>query len=105
MINREEMVAAIAQEVVVRLQLHLAGKAQTRPSTEPPALRAATGDGVLSTVDEAVRAAAAVQPKVAAMSLEDRGRMITIIRRICCEQAEELGRMELEETRIGRLDH
>ena len=32
MINREEMVAAIAQEVVVRLQLHLAGKAQTGPS-------------------------------------------------------------------------
>ena len=27
------------------------------------------------------------------------------IRKICVEQAEELGRMELEETKIGRLDH
>jgi aldehyde dehydrogenase len=105
MVNREEMVAAIAQEVVARLQLHLAGKAVAGPSAGPPAPRAATGDGVFATVDEAVRAAAAAQPKVAAMSLEDRGRMIAIIRRICCEQAEELGRMEMEETRIGRLDH
>jgi aldehyde dehydrogenase len=27
------------------------------------------------------------------------------IRRICVEQAEELGRLELEETKVGRLDH
>ena len=56
-------------------------------------------------MDEAVRAAAAAQPRVAAMGLEDRGRMIAIIRRISDEQADALGRMELEETRIGRLDH
>jgi aldehyde dehydrogenase len=105
MVNREEMVAAIAQEVVARLQLHLAGKAAAGLPAEPQVPRAAAGDGVFATVDEAVRAAAAAQPKVAAMSLEDRGRMIAIIRRICCEQAEELGRMEMEETRIGRLEH
>jgi aldehyde dehydrogenase len=28
-----------------------------------------------------------------------------VIRRICDEQADELGRMELDETRIGRLEH
>ena len=105
MVNREEMVAAIAQEVVARLQLHLAGKAPAEPSATPPVPRAVAGDGVFATVDEAVGAAAAAQPKVAAMSLEDRGRMIAIIRRICCEQAEQLGRMEMEETKIGRLDH
>jgi aldehyde dehydrogenase len=105
MVNREEMVAAIAQEVVARLQLHLAGKEVAGPPAMPPVPRAAAGDGVFATVDEAVGAAAAAQPKVAAMSLEDRGRMIAIIRRICCEQAEQLGRMEIEETKIGRLDH
>jgi aldehyde dehydrogenase len=31
--------------------------------------------------------------------------MIAIIRRICFDQAEELGRMEMEETKIGRLEH
>jgi aldehyde dehydrogenase len=39
------------------------------------------------------------------MSLEDRGRMIEIVRRICNDRREELGRMELEETKVGRLDH
>ena len=31
--------------------------------------------------------------------------MIGVIRRICDEQADQLGRMELDETRIGRLEH
>ena len=62
-------------------------------------------DGVFATVDEAVNAAYEAQKKVAAMSLEERGRMIDIIRGICNERREELGRMELEETKVGRLDH
>ncbi len=39
------------------------------------------------------------------MSLEERGRMVDIIRRICNDRREELGRMEMEETKVGRLDH
>ena len=31
--------------------------------------------------------------------------MIAIIRRICIERCEELGKMELDETKVGRLDH
>ena len=31
--------------------------------------------------------------------------MIAVIRRLCDERADELGRMELDETRIGRLEH
>ncbi|HEX9189408.1 MAG TPA: aldehyde dehydrogenase, partial [Vicinamibacteria bacterium] len=38
-------------------------------------------------------------------SLEERGRVVGIIRRLCDEHAEDLGRRELEETGIGRLDH
>jgi aldehyde dehydrogenase len=66
---------------------------------------AAPRDGVFSTVDEAVNAAYEAQKKVADMSLEERGRMIDIIRRICMDRREELGRMEMEETKVGRLDH
>jgi aldehyde dehydrogenase len=39
------------------------------------------------------------------MSLEERGRVVAVIRRLCEEHAPELGRRELEETGIGRLDH
>jgi aldehyde dehydrogenase len=90
---RETLVAEIAHEVLERLQ-------QRRP-----AVTTTTGDGVFATVDEAVRAAATAQRRVAEMSLEERGRMVGVIRRVCEERAEELGRRELEETRIGRLDH
>ncbi len=62
-------------------------------------------DGVFATVDDAVKAAAAAQERVAALSLADRGRIIAIIRRLCAERAQELARMELEETTLGRLDH
>jgi aldehyde dehydrogenase len=104
MVNRDEMVAAIAQEVVARLREHLGGNGAVAPAV-PTRPRTATGNGVFATVADAVRAAAAAQPKVAAMSLEARGGMIAIIRRICFDQAEELGRMEMEETKIGRLEH
>ena len=45
------------------------------------------------------------QKRVQEMSLEDRGRMISIVRRICIDRCEELGSMELEESKVGRLDH
>ncbi len=62
-------------------------------------------DGVFPTVDEAVHAAAEAQKRVAAASLDDRGRMVEIIRRLCVDRAAEWARVELEETGLGRLDH
>jgi len=59
----------------------------------------------LLTVDEAVNAAHAAQMKVEDMSLEERGRMISIIRRDQHRSLRKLGPMELEETKVGRLDH
>jgi aldehyde dehydrogenase len=60
---------------------------------------------VFATVDEAVVAAAEAQHKVAGMSLEDRGRIVSIIKRLCAENANEWARLELAETGLGRLDH
>jgi len=90
--NQEQLIAAITKEVLARLDGRLPG--------------AGPGDeGVFPTVDQAVQAAAAAQPRVAAMGLEDRGRMVTIIRRLCHDNPEEWARLELAETRIGRADH
>ncbi|MDE3149758.1 MAG: aldehyde dehydrogenase, partial [Acidobacteriota bacterium] len=74
-------------------------------SAAPTPRSAATGDGVFASVDEAANAAYEAQKKVGAMSLAERGRMVEIVRRICMDRREELGRMELEETKVGRLDH
>ena len=100
--TQEQVIAEIAKEVVARLRVQLQ---QPQAPAAPAVKSAAARDGVFSTVDEAVNAAYEAQKQVAAMSLEERGRMIEILCRICMDRREELGRMELEETKVGRLDH
>jgi aldehyde dehydrogenase len=101
MLNREEVIADIAKAVIERLRV--APPPAPQPVTAAP--RISTGDGVFETVDEAVAAASEAQKRVAAMSLEDRGRMVAIIRQVCDERSHQLARMELDETGLGRLDH
>ncbi len=106
MLDREQLVAEISQEVITRLQAHLASRSQGDHSPDvAPAVNSAGRDGVFSTVDGAVAAAVDAQRKVAALSLEDRGRMVGVIRRICEERKHELAKMELDESGLGRLDH
>ncbi len=61
--------------------------------------------GVLSNVDEAVAAATHAQRRLVGLSLEDRESIVTLIKSIAKRQAYTWGAMELEETRIGRLEH
>jgi aldehyde dehydrogenase len=61
--------------------------------------------GVYDDVPAAVVAAAESQRRFEAMGLEARRKAVNCVRRICIEQAEQLGREEFEETRIGRLVH
>jgi len=105
MLNREEVIADIAKAVIERLRVDLPAAAEPapQPANAPP--RISAGDGVFETVDQAVAAASEAQKRVAAMSLEDRGRMIAIIRQVCQERSHQLARMELDETGLGRLDH
>lgn len=93
----DSMVAAIVEEVLQRLQPQLANQA--------PARYASGEHGVFPTVDEAVKAARAAQKILETRSLEERGQVIEIIRRLSLERAEELGKMEFEESQLGRMDH
>src|SRR3954465_13306296 len=61
--------------------------------------------GVFNDVSAAVDAASAAQREFERRGLEDRRKALAQIRKICSEQAEQLGREELEETKIGRLPH
>lgn len=96
--TQEQLISEIAREVIARLQSNSPAAAG---APQPPD----TGDGVFATVDEAVKAAAAAQAKVGQMSLEERGRIVAIIRRLCADNSQEWARLELEETSLGRLDH
>ncbi|MBI3863435.1 MAG: aldehyde dehydrogenase EutE [Planctomycetia bacterium] len=61
--------------------------------------------GIFKTVDQAVEAATEGFRQLSDRGLEDRRKAINCVRKITEQQAEELGRAELEETKIGRLDH
>jgi aldehyde dehydrogenase len=61
--------------------------------------------GVFADVDSAVKAAYTAQQEFERRPTHDRSKAVDCIRRICRDQAEELGREELEETKIGRLVH
>ena len=74
----------------------------------PPATQRPDGRqprGVFDDVDDAVAAATEAQREFEARGLDDRRKAVACIRQICSEQAEQLGREELEETKIGRLAH
>ncbi len=77
-----------------------------------PAKSAPTGiesyagrNGVFDSVDEAVAAARAAFEELSERPVEHRRRIIDHIRRISISQSVELGTMEMEETKIGRLEH
>jgi len=61
--------------------------------------------GVFDCVDEAVAAANDAFEQLSQRGLADRKRIIDHIRRISIDQCVELGTMEMEETKIGRLEH
>lgn len=103
MFNREQMVAEIAKEVVARLQAHMNGGSGAATAAAPAP--AASQDGIFETVDDAVKAATESQKKIERLSLEDRGRAIALIRGICESRKQEFGKIELDETGLGRLDH
>lgn len=95
---REQTIAEIVDSVIARWQ---AGE-RLAPAPKP---QTPLGSGVFATVDEAVEAAVAAQKQVESASLEVRGKMIEVIRRLCVSNAEQWARIELEETKLGRLDH
>ena len=74
---------------------------------DPRAMGAAAGNrfGQFTSVDEAVEAAATAQRALVRRSLAQRKIACDLIRQICRNQADSLGQMEYEETRIGHPPH
>ncbi|HEX5446836.1 MAG TPA: aldehyde dehydrogenase family protein, partial [Pirellulales bacterium] len=92
----ETLIRNVVQEVLARMG--------TTPPT--PQRRGHEGrHGIFTCVDEAVAAATDAFHKLSERTVEDRKRAIDHIRRISIDQCVELGTMEMEETKIGRLVH
>ena len=61
--------------------------------------------GVFTSADDAVAAARQAFETLSQRPVSDRELAIEEIRRICRDEAEELGRAEMAETQVGRLEH
>jgi aldehyde dehydrogenase len=94
----DDLIRGVIQQVLSQMRN---GQAPAAPGRNGHAAQR----GVFADVDSAVAAASAAQREFEARGLEDRRKAIACIRKICSEQAETLGREELEETKIGRLVH
>jgi aldehyde dehydrogenase len=98
----ETLIRDVVSEVLGRLQGN--GTVAASASTAGGSYSGGS-DGVFQDVDGAVAAAKAAQVQLMSQTIEDRGKAIQCIRDIVINQADELGRIELDETQIGRLDH
>lgn len=94
----ETLIRDVVSEVLSRLNVGANGGGPASPVRSG-------GDGVFADVNSAAAAAKSAQQRLAAAPLEDRAAAIQCIRDIVIQQAEDLGRIEFEETKIGRLDH
>lgn len=86
----EQLVQDVVKEVVAKLQIH----ADTAGSR-----------GVFSDMNAAIEAAKQAQKQVRTMSMDQREKIIAVIRRKTKENAEILARMGVQETGMGNVGH
>ncbi len=107
--NQSTLVATVVQQVLEKLN----GPSGASSSGDSGAgsgggksFSVPTGSfGVFSSVDDAVDAATASQKQLVEQGLETRRSIVKILKETAEANAKEWGRVELEETKIGRLDH
>ena len=90
------MEVVIIEDIVRQVCQQLQDKNDNQP-------KAHSKDGIFATMDEAIEAASVAQKKLFNSKLEMRSRIITAIREIMQEHIEELSRMGVEETGMGRV--
>ncbi len=90
----EDLIRSVVRQVLTEMG---------RPATNGRSHRGRFG--IFDNVDDAVSAATTAFEELSERTMEDRKRIIDHIRRISIDQCVELGTMEMEETKIGRLPH
>ncbi len=117
--NQQALISNVVEEVLKRMgtstaaspapQATMASDAASsgRPWRASSSAAASNGDasGLHADVDSAVAAAAHAQRQLIEAGVEVRDGIVKLIKKIVVENAPEWGRIELEETKVGRLDH
>jgi len=112
----ENLIREVVEEVLGRLGGSSPAKGNSAPATATPALGGPDGKrtsvagaqrrfGVFQDAGEACVAAQEAFEQLSEKGVAGRNKVIHLIKEICYTNATEWGRIELEETKIGRLDH
>ncbi len=97
--NQQELVASVVQEVLRQMSPASVGGGAS-------AVKAGgSGDGLFTSVDDAVEVATRSQRQLVAAGVKVREGIVQIIKATAGKNADAWGKMELEETKLGRLDH
>ena len=99
----EALVRSVLQEVMSRLGGSTSAASAVGGDVAPKSY--AGRYGVFDDPNEAILAAREAFEQLSRRTIAERKKMLDEIRRICIEQSVELGTKELEETKIGRLQH
>ncbi|MCC7422733.1 MAG: aldehyde dehydrogenase EutE [Planctomycetaceae bacterium] len=97
MATNEQAIRQVVEEVLAQL-----GR---KPLATAKSARANGAWGVFKKVDDAVAAANDAFQKLRERPVADRVKIVEIVKTMCNTHAEEWGTMEMNETKIGRLDH
>ncbi len=109
--DQQALISNVVQEVLTRLGpgTNLSTRQSTTASSTSPASFGSSSNGHdtgrFETVDAAVETATRAQQQLAAGGLATRDGICKLIKKIAADNAQAWGRIEFDETQIGRLDH
>lgn len=105
----ENLIRSVVEQVISQVRSQSAnGSSNTATAFASSTTASSTAlghSGLFDNVDQAVASARSAFEQLQQRPVEDRKKIIDIIRRISISQCVELGTMEMEETKIGRLVH
>lgn len=101
----ESLIREVVAEVMQRLEGQPNDSSGGRPRNSLAPLQNRGADGVFATAAEACEAAHAAYLDLRKKGIQARRKVEEIVKTLCADNAEPWGRLELEETKIGRLDH
>jgi aldehyde dehydrogenase len=95
----EAAIREVVTEVISKLQI-----SSSTPST--PSIRSSTGKhGVFDDANSAAKAARSGYEQLKKKGWAGRAKVIEIVKTMCVDNADRWGKIEFDETKIGRLDH
>jgi len=99
--NQEQLISNVVQQVLKQL----GNGTNLTTASVTPSIGASRGSGLFAAVDPAVEAGWRAQEQLSRAGIGVRDGICKLIKRIVKENAQQWGKVEFDETKIGRLDH